>query len=224
MPNRILRDWTDSYKIDELSIHSEVFFTRLIMKVDDFGRFYADARLLKANLFPLKSDVRETDISRWIAECEKAGLIAVYNVAQKRYLQIFDFNQRLRQKKEKFPSPDNGGQASVNGQSMVGLKRIETETEDEVEGKSSPPKFHPDSITTIESLAEECLSDQVNFVEHIYRQLRIDPKQLTVKLKAFNDHLKSLGEFTKTKKDYRVHFMNWYRKQPVTTTKKMREI
>lgn len=90
--------------------------------------------------------------------------------------------------------------------------------------ETPPPKFHPDSITTIETLTEECLSDRINFVEHIYRQLKIDPKQLPVKLKQFNDHLKSIGELTKTKKDYRIHFMNWARKQPISTAKKMREI
>jgi hypothetical protein len=105
MPNRILRDWTDSFTIDELDANTERFFIRLIMKVDDYGRFFADARLLRANLFPLKTDVRDTDISRWLAACEKAGLIAIYNVAKKEFLQINNFNQTLRQKKEKYPPP-----------------------------------------------------------------------------------------------------------------------
>ena len=38
----MLRDWTQSEKIDELTIESERFFTRLIMKVDDYGCFYRD--------------------------------------------------------------------------------------------------------------------------------------------------------------------------------------
>ena len=68
----MLRDWTQSEKIDELTSESERFFTRLIMKVDDYGCFWADTRLLKANLFPLKLDkIREADMLRWMAECQK---------------------------------------------------------------------------------------------------------------------------------------------------------
>ena len=92
----MLRDWTQSEKIDELTSESERFFTRLIMKVDDYGCFWADTRLLKANLFPLKLDkIREADMLRWMAECQKAGLIVLYEVNQKKYLQIIDFRQRL---------------------------------------------------------------------------------------------------------------------------------
>lgn len=106
MPNRMLRDWTQSEKIDELTCESERFFTRLIMKVDDYGCFWADTRLLKANLFPLKLDkIREADMLRWMAECQKAGLIVLYEVNQKKYLQIIDFRQRLDRAKAKFPLP-----------------------------------------------------------------------------------------------------------------------
>ena len=106
MPNRMLRDWTDSDKINSLSVHSERFFTRLIMKVDDYGCFYADTRLLKANLFPLLLDnIREADLLRWIAECQKAGLIVLYENANKKYVQIIDFKQRLDKARSKYPLP-----------------------------------------------------------------------------------------------------------------------
>ncbi len=135
MPNRVLRDWTDSETIDSLDVHGERFFTRLIMKVDDFGRYSANVKLLKSNLFPLKSDVRETDISRWIAACEKSGLIALYNVAQKEYLQVLNFKQTLRQKKEKYPPPqtclaDDKHMHSTRT-AYAFLKRNESETESE---------------------------------------------------------------------------------------------
>lgn len=105
MPNRILRDWTDSEIIDSLDVHAERFFTRLIMKVDDFGRYSANKKLLKSTMFPLKTDIRETDIALWLTACEKCGLVALYSVAQKEYLQIENFKQTLRQKVEKYPSP-----------------------------------------------------------------------------------------------------------------------
>jgi hypothetical protein len=106
MPNRLLRSWVSSEKVNKLSANGERFFTRLIMVVDDYGCFYADSRLLKANLFPLLLDtIREADILRWMAECHEAGLIVLYEGNKKQFLQIIDFGQRLRQKTLKFPLP-----------------------------------------------------------------------------------------------------------------------
>ena len=105
MPNRILRPWVDSEAVNSLSDAAEVFFVRLIQCADDYGRFYGTPMLLKSYLFPLK-DKRVADISRWIAECVKAGLIADYEVAGKRFVEIRKFNQRLRLKGDsKFPAP-----------------------------------------------------------------------------------------------------------------------
>lgn len=104
----MLRDWTASDKVNEISVHAERFFVRLIMKVDDYGCFYADTRMLKANLFPLLLDkIREADLLRWTAECQKAGLIVLYEAEGKRYLQIVDFKQRLDRAHRKFPNPEN---------------------------------------------------------------------------------------------------------------------
>jgi hypothetical protein len=105
MPNRILRDWTDSDKVNQLTPTAEVFFVRLIMKADDFGRFHADPRRLRSACYPLKDSIRDTDISRWLAECEKAGLIRCYDATGCRYLCIDNFGQRLRLMKEKHPAP-----------------------------------------------------------------------------------------------------------------------
>lgn len=108
MPNRILRPWVDSEAVNSLSDAAEVFFVRLIQCADDYGRFYGTPMLLKSYLFPLK-DKRVADISRWIAECVKAGLIADYEVSGKRFIEIRKFNQRLRMKCDsKFPAPPVG--------------------------------------------------------------------------------------------------------------------
>jgi hypothetical protein len=105
LPNRILRDWTDSGRIDLLTAEGERFFTRLIMKVDDFGRFYAEPRRLRSACFPLKDSIRDADISRWLAECEKAGVVCCYEATGCRYVCVLRFNQRLRAMKERFPRP-----------------------------------------------------------------------------------------------------------------------
>ena len=133
MANRILRDWTCSETIDTLSQSAEVFFTRLIMKADDFGRFYGSVRLLKANLFPLK-DFSFQQIEDWRNEVVSSGIVIMYVNDGKEYLEIKDFNQRLRVMKSKFPDPKQSvvSQMTVNCQSNDGLKQkqnTEVETE-----------------------------------------------------------------------------------------------
>jgi hypothetical protein len=143
MPNRVLRDWTASDKVDQISQGAEVFFTRLIMKADDFGLYYGNPKLLNSALFPLK-DYENAQVLKWLNECCKAGLIHKYSVDKKDYIQILGFDQRLRLMKSKFPDPSksdefnepsNDGHLSDNGR--LETKRNETESEEETETK--PP-------------------------------------------------------------------------------------
>lgn len=128
MPNRMLRDWTRSDKVNIVTVHAERFFTRLIMKVDDYGCLFSDTRLLKAELFPLLLDgVREADIARWMAECQKAGLIVLYEADSKKYLQIQDFRQRLDKARNKYPLPK-----STDLPVLVNDIPAEVETEEEL--------------------------------------------------------------------------------------------
>lgn len=105
MPNRILRDWTDSDRVDLLSCNAERFFTRLIMKVDDYGCFYADPRRLRVALFPLKEGVTAAEMDKSLSECVVARLVNRYESDGKPYLQIANFHQRLRIMRRKFPEP-----------------------------------------------------------------------------------------------------------------------
>jgi hypothetical protein len=146
MPNRILRDWTDSEAIERLSYQAEVFFTRLIMKVDDFGRFPANPRLLSSLLFPLKSSVRDTDSSRWLAECEKSGLVAVYEVKGKSFLEIQNFRQRSRASVSKYPARD--GQMTVTCPTPAHVDEDEDVDEGGDDKRRGKPTPFPDSLDT----------------------------------------------------------------------------
>jgi hypothetical protein len=108
MANRLLRDWTDSETMENLSVYGERLFTRLIMKADDFGVFPANVKLLKSYLFPLlASSIKDSEIDTWLNECINCGLIIKYQAKDKWYLQIRDFGQRLRVKQSKYPLPDD---------------------------------------------------------------------------------------------------------------------
>lgn len=106
MPNRILREGIlTSRRVNRLKPQAEVFYRRVMSVVDDFGRFSADPSLLRASCFPLRLDeVREADISRWLAEVQTARLIVLYAVDQEPYLEMLDFRQSKRALKSKFPS------------------------------------------------------------------------------------------------------------------------
>jgi hypothetical protein len=140
MANRVIRDWTTSDSMDKLSSGGEVFFTRLIMKADDFGSYFANPKLLKSGLFPLK-DISEATVKGWIHECVSAGLIFKYTVDKKEYLRIENFGQRLRNMRNAFPHPvDNLRQVAANcGELPPETKRneVETETESEVETETN---------------------------------------------------------------------------------------
>ncbi len=144
MPNRILRDWTDSEPVNRVSVHAERLFTRLIMKVDDFGRLVANPSLLRPMLFPLLLEqVREADLQRQLHELEEAGLIRRYVVQGKEYLEIQNFRQRTRAAKSKCPPPpddcpSHDSQLTVNRPSHDSHMLTETETETETE-TSIPP-------------------------------------------------------------------------------------
>jgi hypothetical protein len=107
MPTRIIRDgWLESEAINQLCPQAERFFLRLCLRADDFGRYSANPILLKSNLFPLREDMRSTDIPGWLAACESAGLIHRYQVEAKLLLQITKFRQRIKKNtRSKFPAP-----------------------------------------------------------------------------------------------------------------------
>ena len=113
MPTRLLREGIlDSKAVNALSFPAEVFYRRLMSVVDDFGRFDGRADYLRARLYPVKLDaVREADIPRWIAECEKAGLIALYTVDDEPYI-LFHRLGPARAAKSKYPAPPTDVAAS----------------------------------------------------------------------------------------------------------------
>ncbi|MEK7424895.1 MAG: hypothetical protein AAB131_13775 [Actinomycetota bacterium] len=124
MPSRIIREGIiDSDRIDKLDAPAEVFYRRLMSKVDDYGLFDARHNMLRTSLYPLRVDrVREADISRWIAACEKAGVIALYEHGGKPYGQMLETRWQARSE-PKHPLPPWGKGAppstAVNGCAQV---------------------------------------------------------------------------------------------------------
>ena len=111
MPNRIVREGIlTSERVNALSPNAEVFYRRLMSVVDDFGRFSANPTLLRAACYPLQLEVvKEVSIKKHLAECVDAGLIVLFTVAAKTFLELQDFRQQVRARESKYPSPDSQG-------------------------------------------------------------------------------------------------------------------
>jgi hypothetical protein len=163
MPNRLLRDWTDSEKVDRLSPGAETLFVRLLMKADDFGRYVAKPRLLCAACYPLKPGMTEKQVACWCLELARAGLIVLYEVDGKKYLEIVNFGQRLRAKRSRYPAPSasnmtapggdvrtSAGKCPQNGSKTTPIQLFSTDTPG-----SSPQTGRPESESESESETEE---------------------------------------------------------------------
>ena len=109
MPNRIIKESIcTSDTIDGLSWFEEVFFYRLMVNVDDYGRFDARPAILKARLFPLKANVTEKNVEQTLNRLATAGLVSTYTVKDKPILQLLTWekHQQIRNTKSKYPGPD----------------------------------------------------------------------------------------------------------------------
>lgn len=106
MPNRYVRESAiDSEAVDSLSPGGEVFWRRMINKADDFGRFTGNPKLLRSNLFPLRTDhVTLDEIAGWLAECLKAGLIFPYEANGKPFIVMNNW-EKGRAHKSEYPDP-----------------------------------------------------------------------------------------------------------------------
>lgn len=107
MPNRILREGIlTSPRIAKLGWAEEVFYRRMHSVVDDFGRYFADAGLLRAACYPRQlNKVSDSDVGKWLHACVAAALVRVYRVGDEDYVLLLDFNQQVRAKKSRFPNP-----------------------------------------------------------------------------------------------------------------------
>lgn len=109
MPNRIIKESiVSSDNLNELTPEQEVFFYRLMVICDDFGRMDARPQILLAKCFPLKtSTIKLAKINEWLDALIQHDLVQLYDVDGKSYLIMssWDKHQQKRAKKSKYPEP-----------------------------------------------------------------------------------------------------------------------
>jgi hypothetical protein len=84
---RLYGCWLTGRRINSVSEGAALAFVHLMLVADDFGRFHADAGMIR-NLAFFRRKVTPAKITKWIDELESAGLISVYTAGDDRYLQI----------------------------------------------------------------------------------------------------------------------------------------
>jgi hypothetical protein len=120
LPNRLLKEGiVDSDRIDRLGSEAEVLYYRLLVVADDLGRMDARTAIVRARCFPLKESLSAEKISKWLESIWEAGLCARYEVDGKPYIQLLNWDQRVRSSGKYPPPPD--GQLSVNCPTDVAL-------------------------------------------------------------------------------------------------------
>lgn len=108
MPTRLIREGIiSSDRVNNLASDEEVFYRRLMSKVDDHGLFDARPSILRASLYPLRLEtVTEEDCERWLCACVNAGLLIIYQIHNKPFLKMLDTKWKARSD-PKYPPPTN---------------------------------------------------------------------------------------------------------------------
>jgi len=108
MPTRYLKPGIrDSEAIDGLTPLAETLFYRLLVTVDDFGRFDARPAMIKAHCFPIKDGITASKAQQLLLELEHAGLVLLYAVEGKPIVQLCKWDNVPRAKESRFPAPDH---------------------------------------------------------------------------------------------------------------------
>jgi hypothetical protein len=122
----------DSEAIDSLSPLAEVLFYRLLVTVDDFGRYDGRAAMIKAHCFPIK-DMPVTKCAALLQELHDSGLVVIYTVDDKPYVQMCKWDNAPRAKESKFPPINDDAKHlhtdARNPRAVLPLTVTETETE-----------------------------------------------------------------------------------------------
>lgn len=179
MPTRYLKPGVrDSEAIDSLSPLAENLFYRLLVTVDDFGRFDSRPAMIKASCFPIKESVSINKCKDLIDELARNGLVSVYLANGKNVLQMSKWDNVPRQKESKYPAMSDTCiqvHTDVNGlHTNAPLTKTETETKTETKTKTktvAPEGVSQevwDSFVEQRKVARAVISDTV--IEQIRRE------------------------------------------------------
>ncbi len=170
MGNRILRESIcTSDSVDAMDWFEEVLFYRILVNCDDYGRTDARPAILKARLFPLKTELPVEEIMACVNRLARQGVIVLYEVDNHPYLYVptWEKYQTIRNKRSKYPAPDEGEiQLADNCNQLqsnvcpIQSNPIQSEFESESESESEPKPASPqgEKLGNLRVLCSEVVS------------------------------------------------------------------
>lgn len=149
MPTRYLKPGVrDSEAIDSLTPLAETLFYRLLVTVDDFGRYDGRPAMVKAHCFPIK-DMTPAKCAALLEELHTAGLVHIYTTDGKPCLQMCKWDNVPRAKESKYPAPEDDCThlytSASKPRTVLPLTETETGTETETVNRNrKAPDGAPD--------------------------------------------------------------------------------
>lgn len=109
MPTRLLHEnICVSESLAKCSPKAQDAFPRFMLTADNFGTFQVNAKSLKGRLWPLRDDVKPSDITRFIHEYQRQGMLHLWEAEGKQYA-IFSnwskFQRVYANLHRKYPAP-----------------------------------------------------------------------------------------------------------------------
>lgn len=144
MPNRIVREGIlSSDRVNALSCEAEVFYRRLMSKVDDHGTYDGRPSILLAHLYALRLDrVTTLHIEQWLSDCVAAGLLVAYTNAGKPYVHILNTQWKARSEARN-PLP---GDPASNCTQLQTSARLVVDVVVDVDVVDTPPDEPADNV------------------------------------------------------------------------------
>lgn len=141
-----------SKKINAVSEGAENLYYRIYVSTDDFGLFHADPKILKGQIYTLRS-ISVATIEKRLNELIEIGLIKIYKNNNERYLEIvgFEKHQTFRKdyvRKHEYPEPDTKSYKVVRNctKSPTNINKIKLNKikvkESELKQALDPPHLH----------------------------------------------------------------------------------
>lgn len=160
MPNRIIKESICySQDINDLKPEEEVFYYRLWVNCDDFGRFDARLPMLKSKLYPLRENMKSSDIKRYMNALIDKGMVEIYSVKGVLYGQVlaWEKHQQIRAKRSKYPpksEADGVGNQMISDDSIcprnpIQSNTIQKESESIYGGEPPQKKFVPPTLEEV---------------------------------------------------------------------------
>ena len=169
MPTRYLKPGIrDSESIEKLSHIAEILYYRLIVTVDDFGRYDARSSMVKAACFPIKDSINANKTETLLEELSKHGLIQIYKVDNKPYLQMTKWDNVPRAKESKYPAVSYDciqmHTSAYKPHTNAPLTETETKTKTETKTVQAPEGVSPevwDSFVKQRKASRAVITDSV---------------------------------------------------------------